>query len=142
MGQTAGISFMSIWVYRYVQVTIGGNNRILICSNPVNDLTEKDLEYLRPFTLKVITHMPGETFTKLPYAFPNANIASWKKIQTCIAQLSGFMPELYNCCINSCCCFVGPHNALDACPYCQESCRNAQSITALLLWLAINRRWI
>src|ERR1700722_15857092 len=34
------------------------------------------------------------------------------------AFLSGLDPVLYNCCPNSCCCYVGPYTSLDKCPYC------------------------
>ncbi|KAF8155834.1 hypothetical protein B0H34DRAFT_783545 [Crassisporium funariophilum] len=34
--------------------------------------------------------------------------------------LSGFKPKLYNCCLNSCCCYIGPHAELKSCPYCSE----------------------
>ena len=84
------------------------------------DLTEDDLKFLHPFALKVDTHMPGKTFEKLPYAFPQANLSSWKRIQARITQLSGFQPERYDCCMNSCCCFVGPHSEHGTCLYCAE----------------------
>ncbi|KAJ3005166.1 hypothetical protein NUW54_g4465 [Trametes sanguinea] len=90
------------------------------------DLTEEDLECLRPFALKVETHMPGETFAKLPYAFPNANLKSWKAIQSRAAQLSGFEPERYDCCINSCVAFTGVYADEDHCPFCQAPRWNAQ----------------
>ncbi|EJF66330.1 hypothetical protein DICSQDRAFT_32716, partial [Dichomitus squalens LYAD-421 SS1] len=86
-----------------------------------DDLTEEDLECLRPFALKVDTHMPGKTFEKLAYTFPHARLSSWKAIQSRVAQLSGFEPELYHCCVNSCCCFVGPHSDRETCPYCAEA---------------------
>ena len=65
--------------------------------------------------------MPGSVFAKLPYAFPDANVASWKQIQAHVSQLSGFEPQIYHCCINSCCCFVGPYAELSSCSYCNES---------------------
>lgn len=86
-----------------------------------DDLTEDDLEYLRPFALKVDTHMPGTTFARLPYAFPHSGVNSWTRIQSRVTQLSGFEPKRYDCCINSCCCFVGPHANCDTCPYCKTT---------------------
>ena len=35
--------------------------------------------------------------------------------------LSGVEPVHYQCCINSCCCFLGPYAELVRCPYCKES---------------------
>lgn len=84
------------------------------------DLTEEDMEHLRPFALKVNTHMSGSAFSQLPFAFPHANVSSWKTIQARIAQLSGFKPEVYDCCIASCCAFTGPHVDKQECPYCHE----------------------
>ncbi|KAH9889499.1 hypothetical protein C8Q73DRAFT_747910 [Cubamyces lactineus] len=76
------------------------------------DISEEDLRTLRPFALKVDTHMPGATFAKLPFAFPDSHINSWKVVQARVARLSGFTPELYDCCVNSC---------LSACPHCSEN---------------------
>ncbi|EIN05116.1 hypothetical protein PUNSTDRAFT_21122, partial [Punctularia strigosozonata HHB-11173 SS5] len=84
-------------------------------------LDEGDLAILRLFALKVTTHMKTDTFEKLPYAFPTQDVPSWKTTQTRAAVLSALDPVLYDCCPNSCCCFVGPHSTLDACPYCKES---------------------
>lgn len=85
------------------------------------DITDDDLAHLRPFALKVDTHMPGKTFTKLKFAFPDANVDTWKKIQGRVAHLSGVQPELYDCCVKSCLCYVGPHARLRECPHCHES---------------------
>ncbi|EIW62613.1 uncharacterized protein TRAVEDRAFT_76459, partial [Trametes versicolor FP-101664 SS1] len=84
-------------------------------------LTEEDLEFLRPFALKVESHMPGETFAKLPFAFPQANLKTWKAIQSRAAQLSGFQPELYDCCVNSCIAYTGVYDTENLCPFCEES---------------------
>ncbi|KAI0087623.1 hypothetical protein BDY19DRAFT_855282, partial [Irpex rosettiformis] len=84
-------------------------------------LTEDDLKHLRPFALKVDSHMPGHTFAKLPYAFPDSSVPSWKACQQRAANLSGFNPQVYDCCINSCCCFVGTHASATECAYCSSS---------------------
>ncbi|KDQ54190.1 hypothetical protein JAAARDRAFT_102779, partial [Jaapia argillacea MUCL 33604] len=41
-----------------------------------------------------------------------------------IVFLSGVEAVEYDCCTNSCCCFVGPHADLDECPYCKVSWYN------------------
>ena len=64
--------------------------------------------------------MPGVTFSKLPYAFPHSNIQTWKTIQSRTTFLSGFEPSEYDCCINSCCCFVGPYAEHTQCVHCNE----------------------
>ncbi|EIN11344.1 hypothetical protein PUNSTDRAFT_111539 [Punctularia strigosozonata HHB-11173 SS5] len=71
------------------------------------------------------THMKMKAFEKLPFAFPTQDIPSWKATQWCAAVLSALDPVIYDCYSNSCCCFVGPHSALDACPYCGQSRHDA-----------------
>jgi hypothetical protein len=35
--------------------------------------------------------------------------------------LAGFEPQIYDCCVNSCCCYAHPNYAsLDSCPYCDH----------------------
>ncbi|KAK7678939.1 hypothetical protein QCA50_018079 [Cerrena zonata] len=63
------------------------------------DITPEDLAFLRPFALKVDSHMPGGSR---------------------VANLSGFEPREYDCCINSCCCFVGPYADDKQCFHCNE----------------------
>ena len=36
--------------------------------------------------------------------------------------MAAFKPVSYHCCINSCCCFVGPHEKANTCPFCDEPC--------------------
>ncbi|THH27119.1 hypothetical protein EUX98_g7065 [Antrodiella citrinella] len=72
-----------------------------------DDLSEEDKAYLRVFALRVNNHMSGNLFGQLPFVFPEAALASWKTI-------------VYDCCINSCCCYVGPHVEAQQCLYCKE----------------------
>lgn len=86
------------------------------------ELTEDNLAFLRHFALKVDTHMTANAFGKLKYAFPDSEVASFKITQARAAFLAAFKPVVYHCCINSCCCYVGPHADLETCPYCGEAC--------------------
>ncbi|KAH9910606.1 uncharacterized protein BXZ73DRAFT_36674, partial [Epithele typhae] len=86
-----------------------------------NDLTEEDLEILRPFALKVETNMTLDAFSRLPFAFKNSNFRSWKETQAHVARLSGFQPQIYHCCINSCCAFTGLYEEKITCPYCKSN---------------------
>ncbi|KAJ2920000.1 hypothetical protein MD484_g408, partial [Candolleomyces efflorescens] len=83
-------------------------------------LTDDEIKYLRHFNLKVETHMSDETYAKLEFAFPESSFQSFKLTKSRAAFLAQFKPVPYDCCVESCCCFVGPHADLDACPYCQE----------------------
>lgn len=84
-------------------------------------LDDDDMSLLRAFALKVGSHMSDKTFAKLPYAFPHDNVPTIDVTRSRAQFLSGFKPEKYHCCVNSCCCFVGPHEDLDECPYCDET---------------------
>ncbi|THU75866.1 hypothetical protein K435DRAFT_580313, partial [Dendrothele bispora CBS 962.96] len=70
--------------------------------------------------VKIETHMNEKTFQSLPFAFPESNLQSWKVTKARAAWLARFQPVPYDCCINSCCCFVGPHADENTCPYCKE----------------------
>jgi hypothetical protein len=83
-------------------------------------VTDDEIAHLRHYALKVNTHMTEEAFSSLPYAFPNDNVLSWKATRSRAAFLAQFQPIPYDCCINSCCCFVGPHVDETICPYCSE----------------------
>lgn len=75
---------------------------------------------LRAYAYKIDTHTTDSAFKKLPFAFPQEQIPTVDVCRTRLRFLSGFKPERYHCCINSCCCFVGPHNDGKQCPYCHE----------------------
>jgi hypothetical protein len=76
---------------------------------------------LRAFALKVKSHMTDRTFAKLPQAFPNDSVPTIDVTKSRVQFLSGVKPVRYHCCVNSCCCFVGPHEDRVQCPYCGES---------------------
>lgn len=84
-------------------------------------LNPNDLPLLRAYNYKVDQDLTDEAFSKLPRVFPSEPIPSVKSAQTRVAFLSGFKPEKHDCCYNSCCLFVGPHEDLDECPYCGEA---------------------
>ena len=92
------------------------------CNNvlTVEELTDEELSYLRHYALKVETQMTNDTFSKLAFAFPESTVASWKITKARAEFLATFRPVAYDCCISSCCCFVGPNSDLAYCPYCHE----------------------
>ncbi|KAJ4484511.1 hypothetical protein C8R41DRAFT_737788, partial [Lentinula lateritia] len=93
-------------------------------------LTKEELAMMRHFALKVKTHMTDETFAKLPFACRNEEFDSWKSTKAQAQSLSGFTPEVYDCCLNSCICYVGPHASKSQCPYCKENRYRADGKTA------------
>ena len=64
--------------------------------------------------------MTDKTFAELPYTFPHDKVPSLKVARSCVQLLSGFNPVKYHCCLNSCCCYVGPYEDANECPYCNE----------------------
>ena len=85
-------------------------------SNAADELSDVDKLILRAFSLKVRNHMTEDTFEKLAFVFPSEPLPSLKETKSRVAFLSGLNPTLYDCCSNSCCCYVGPHASLTKCP--------------------------
>lgn len=85
------------------------------------ELTEDDLDDIEAFNYKVNTNQTDAAFSKLPRGFRRlANLMSVDKLQRRIAFLSGVKPRLYDCCVNSCCCFTRQYEKLSHCPFCHE----------------------
>lgn len=58
----------------------------------------------------------------MPYAFPSEPpLPKINSLRSWVAFLAGIKPEFYDCCSNSCCCYVGPYEDLRTCPYCNEA---------------------
>ncbi|KIY51357.1 hypothetical protein FISHEDRAFT_29829, partial [Fistulina hepatica ATCC 64428] len=94
-------------------------------------LTEQDMGILRALEYKHRSNTSDRAFSMAPYAFPQApGLSSLKTMRGRLAGLSGVQPVTYDCCINSCCCFVGPHADADSCPYCSEPRYRPNSLRA------------
>ncbi|KAF9034015.1 hypothetical protein BJ165DRAFT_1315625, partial [Panaeolus papilionaceus] len=57
----------------------------------------------------------------LAQTYPNDHHISLKVTKKRARQISGFDAVRYDCCINSCICFVGPYANLDKCPHCKQA---------------------
>jgi hypothetical protein len=90
------------------------------------EISERDIDILRAFALKVTDHLSTKTFAKLPFVFRRDAPPSWPETEAHAARLSGFKPVKYDCCVDSCALFVGPHANLRQCPKCQKERFNAQ----------------
>jgi hypothetical protein len=66
-------------------------------------------------------HLSDRTFSRLAKVFPNASHDTLKMTKKRVRSLAGFAPVRYNCCVNSCVCFVGPYEDLTECPNCKEA---------------------
>jgi hypothetical protein len=81
-----------------------------------------DRAICRAFAYKVKTHTSDQDFQYIPFAFTSEPLLpSLSKIHSRIGFLSGYKPELYDCCPSSCCCYLGPYAELTACPFCKEN---------------------
>ncbi|KAF7350068.1 hypothetical protein MVEN_01308700 [Mycena venus] len=84
-------------------------------------LTAYDLAICRAFSFKVRSNLTDKAFKMTPFAFPqNPPLPALDGICSRVNFLSGFKPQIYDCCVNSCLCFVGRHENLTKCHYCNE----------------------
>ncbi|PPR00475.1 hypothetical protein CVT26_009682 [Gymnopilus dilepis] len=90
-----------------------------------NDLSDEDLRYLRAFSFKVDENLADKTFERMRHFFPELNFESLKTTKSRVEFLAAFRPALYDCCVNSCLCYLGSHKDERACHYCKEPRFNA-----------------
>ncbi|QRV99729.1 Transposase family Tnp2 protein [Ceratobasidium sp. AG-Ba] len=85
-------------------------------------LSTKDRTTLQFLATRLRTHFSRQTYNELRCGpcklldIPSEFFAYQR-----LAILAGFGTRAYDCCVNSCCCFLGKHKDLDACPYCAEA---------------------
>jgi hypothetical protein len=76
----------------------------------------------RAHNFKVNVDLGSRAYDKMRRAFPQlSDLPSLAKLQAEIGFISGVKPVKYDCCKQSCCCFVGPYADLNTCPYCDEA---------------------
>jgi hypothetical protein len=93
--------------------------------NPAQEqLDPKDLDAICAFNYHILKSTTRDAFEGLRHAFPTQvnEIPSLFQTQRRIAELSGLKAEYSDCCPRICCCFEGPYENLDHCPFpdCQE----------------------
>jgi len=87
----------------------------------VNKMDAYDRAICCAFAYKVKTHTSDRDFQYASFAFTSEPpLPGLSTIRSRIAFLSGYRPEFYDCCPNSCCCYLGPYVELTACPFCNE----------------------
>ncbi|CUA77976.1 hypothetical protein RSOLAG22IIIB_12956 [Rhizoctonia solani] len=84
-------------------------------------LSERDHRTLRLLATRLRTHFSRQTWEDLRHAFAEeldlpSSFVAWRRLRI----LSGLETHSYDCCVNSCVCFLGRYSALDACPVCNE----------------------
>jgi hypothetical protein len=79
------------------------------------------MDAIRAHNFKVNIDLGSRAYAKLRRAFPKLrDLPSLSQLQSEITFISGLKPELYDCCKDSCCCFVGVYADLDKCPFCEQ----------------------
>ncbi|CAE6475319.1 unnamed protein product [Rhizoctonia solani] len=84
-------------------------------------LSRKDINTFNLLAARLRTHFSRNTYEDLrqgicgDLGLPSEFIA-WRRLRI----MSGLETRTYDCCINSCCCFLGKHKDLTSCPYCKE----------------------
>lgn len=76
---------------------------------------------LRTFSLKIDECLSDETWAKIMHTYHRHDIPSLKVTKAHVEFLAGYRPISYDCCINSCICYIGPHETKTMCPYCKEA---------------------
>jgi hypothetical protein len=90
----------------------------------VQRLSNEDFSIICGYALKVRDHLLDATFERFPLAFPSVSLPSVRQARRRLENLAGFKTVLYDCCPNSCMCYLGPHDILDHCLYCKEPRRD------------------
>lgn len=84
-------------------------------------LSERDHKTLRFLAARLRTHFSRQTWEDLRHGACEelglpSDFVAWRRLRI----LSGLEFRSYDCCINSCVCFLGRYAELNACPICDE----------------------
>ncbi|KAF8603375.1 hypothetical protein BDV93DRAFT_523439 [Ceratobasidium sp. AG-I] len=91
------------------------------------DLSNRDRTVLQFLASRLRTHFSRQTYDDLrhgacePLDIPSEFVA-WRRLRI----LSGLETRAYDCCVASCCCFLGKYEGLNRCPFCNEPRYNAR----------------
>jgi len=81
-------------------------------------LNEAELKNIRAFNYFITQGTTREAYEALRSTFPELeDISSIYLAQKTVAKLSGLNPKYADCCVNSCCCYMGKYKMLDRCPF-------------------------
>ena len=85
------------------------------------DLTDEDIDNIKMFNIRLKGHISRHLYEYRQHTFADRlKFNSLYKLYTQIAQLTGISKEKYDCCVNSCCAFMGTLSETQVCPYCNE----------------------
>ncbi|KAJ2924111.1 hypothetical protein H1R20_g12985, partial [Candolleomyces eurysporus] len=84
------------------------------------EITEEELEVLRMIELKLEDNLTDRSFDKLAWVFQQKGLPSFKVARKRVEFLAKVKAQRYDCCINVCICYTGPHETKTECPFCKE----------------------
>jgi hypothetical protein len=80
-----------------------------------------DLAICKAFAYKVKTQTTDRAWPMTYQAFPqDPPLPPLDQLHAHVAFLAGLKLELYDCCLNSCLAYTGPHDVMQSCPHCKE----------------------
>src|SRR5260370_25820697 len=84
-------------------------------------LSISDYQHIKMFDVLIHSDLSGKTYNLIQTRFnQELQMKSLYRVHSQIAKLSHVIENSYDCCTNSCCCFVTHFASLDACPYCKQ----------------------
>ncbi|KAH7096494.1 hypothetical protein BKA62DRAFT_592398, partial [Auriculariales sp. MPI-PUGE-AT-0066] len=81
-----------------------------------------DMHILQMFAMRHELGLTERQYTDMPRYTGSALNPPTKRSRRRLARLSDVTAVKYDCCVNSCCCFTGPHAEGESCPFCDEPC--------------------
>lgn len=85
-------------------------------------LTTEDIDNIKMFSLRIDSKISRLASRKFRNAFQNKiSLDTFYLMHRRISRIAGIIPERYDCCINTCCMFVGEKSDLSMCPFCQQA---------------------
>jgi hypothetical protein len=86
-------------------------------------LTAYDIAICRAYAYKIRQHISDDGWDPLRSLYSNDMdpLPSLDATRSYIHGLSGFAPQIFDCCKNSCLCYAGPHADKTSCDFCGES---------------------
>ncbi|KAG9018790.1 hypothetical protein FRB90_009638 [Tulasnella sp. 427] len=76
---------------------------------------------VKAFKLQMETNLGANGYQKFRNTFETLELPALSTLRQEMAYLCGLEPQLFDCCKNSCMCFVGPYASLQACTYCSQN---------------------
>ncbi|KAI0662143.1 hypothetical protein C8Q70DRAFT_909352, partial [Cubamyces menziesii] len=84
-------------------------------------ITEEERDNIRAFRLRFIANIPRSAYDQMRHSFRHRlHLRSDWAILYRVARLSGVQPVWYDCCPNSCLCYLGDFQDAQVCPDCKE----------------------